>query len=286
MPLFLRICGAARSAVVLVSLLVSIASCSSPSPLATPAAPPIENRSGVFRLATLGAEYAWYGDVGPEFALYSDGTVLYYDESAPGQDGYRIVRLEGDEFDRLSELLAPSTKFLGLESRYRLSKTRDLPTTMLALRSGDGMHEVRMYGLRNREKAAPASFIRYYDLMNRYAHPRAEPWRPRYLKLTITSASSVPASPDLNSSAWPAAWPVPKPQAIQDGQWTATLYLGSQCLADVRRIFPGDHFGVEHYVSFDGRYWSGVWNVVYPDGEEDARRESKADTRLHLEGSN
>ena len=158
------------------------------------------------------------------FVMYEDGVVIYptkwKEGGNDGDHGFMTVRLTKGERKALLETINIST-FEKLKGYYEATDAWDCPITQICVRTRTGLKSVDVYGVdhwidpRIQGKQAheqsldakvrdhtPKAFLKVFDVLTSYRHPRAERWIPETIDVVLwpTNRNSV-------ATEWPKEWP-------------------------------------------------------------------------------
>lgn len=145
------------------------------------------------------------GSDSPTFALYSDGTIIYW--KVEGRSGkYMTVTLASSE---VAELIKSAHLDLAksFASCYSIADWTDQPTNVLVVKTETGYKEIEVYGsIRQSDTVAPARMPSdlqdaFHELLA-FSRPNSQEWKPPYLEVMMW-----PFSYAKSSVPWPAEFP-------------------------------------------------------------------------------
>ncbi len=228
------------------------------------------------KLAELNFLAPWTLQATPHFLLYADGRVLYFSDAKQNdRRGLKLVQLEAAELAELKQVLVLTEGFRKLEPSYEIEKLRDTGFYEVVLHDNQQSARVRLAGWNGKNgfwfrQKIPSALSRVVAMMVDYEHPRGRKWSPEYMRVELTSRDGS-RSPEAKIQEWPKDWPEIHAAAVAQGKeqiWQATLYLSTAKREEFQKLLPPDLYGQEHYISANGRFWSGHWDYVYPDEAE------------------
>lgn len=197
----------------------------------TPTADPDDSQTPL-PLAVLMTFDPWamvLGGDSPRFALYDDGTVIYFDSGDDEREpDFYTVQLTADELDELVESLERDD-FAELDTYYDLVFKTDQKSHTLWVRVKDDdekMQLVSVYGDIERDKeardAAPEALLTTYAALAGFTHPDAEVWTPEVYEVMLWGYDTSDSTP------WPKDFPdFDDPTTVdRDGLWS--LYLTAE----------------------------------------------------------
>ena len=200
------------------------------------------------------------GDATPlttyQFVLYDTGLVIFKRRTAPQLYEFFWVALSPEEMGHLAGELRVNDLF-GLDGYYDLSEaTSDLPTYSIEVYDSrtNGRRQFRVRGILSEDgrrfdmdmtDAAPAAFVRVYERLDSYSHPRERKWFPKYVEIPVSLTGGTGSACE-----WPSEWesrespastrlPVPQPTPA----WTklGTVRVKGERLPDVERFLADCH---------------------------------------------
>jgi hypothetical protein len=166
------------------------------------------NWSGTQPLLLLTEYNPWAMVVGsdsPTFALYADGTAIYWEGS--GRSGkYLTATLATSEVEQLLKS-AHLDRANDFESCYSIEDGTDAPTNVLVVKTEAGYKTIDVYGIiRHSDKIPPSRMpadlqVAFRTLLS-FNHPDAHEWKPAYIEVMMW-----PFSYAKSSVRWPAEFP-------------------------------------------------------------------------------
>jgi len=169
----------------------------------------------------------------PSFALYNDGTLIYWGERNKTKQ-YLSVRLGGE--DTMSLLKSIKPEELGkLQTSYELSQWTDQPTSVLIfwMPGPSGNKKISVYGplrgLSTRPEGLPEVLWSALRSLLSYDNPKAAPWTPAYVEVMLWPFDYAKESLD-----WPAAWPDLNDSKTVKHNTLYSIYIGSSHLEEIR----------------------------------------------------
>jgi hypothetical protein len=141
----------------------------------------------------------------PTFALYVDGTVIYWrGDRVSGK--YLVAHLSPAQVSRWVESahLAQLDQF---KSCYSISDSTDAPTNVLVVKTLQGFRSIEVYGsirhLENvPERSLPTDLQAAFAMLLRFNAEGAIPWQPRYFEVIIW-----PFTYAKSTAKWPSRFP-------------------------------------------------------------------------------
>lgn len=172
------------------------------------------------------------GSDSPTFALYDDGTVIYW--KTEGRRGkYLSAKLTNQEVSQILEKVNPQS-FGSLNKRYEpAAGISDAPEYLIVLQRSDGSYQgVSIYGsLRGSNGAVtesrkvPQVLIDVFQFASTYDNPKATAWLPDFIEVMIWPYEYAP---DKNL-VWPKGWPtLNDPKTIKRGDGYSLFIEKSQ----------------------------------------------------------
>jgi len=145
------------------------------------------------------------GSDSPTFALYSDGTVIYW--AGVGRTGkYLTATLATSEVEQLlkSAYLDRAKEF---ESCYSIEDATDAPTNVLVVKAENGFKTIDVYGaIRQIDRIPPTRMPSELQTALRtlltFSRPDAREWKPPYVEVMMW-----PFSYAKSTMPWPVALP-------------------------------------------------------------------------------
>jgi hypothetical protein len=141
----------------------------------------------------------------PTFALYADGTVIYWQgDRASGR--YVTAHLTQAQVSRLIED-AQLDKSDQYKNCYSISDWTDQPTNVLVVKTLQGFKSIKVYGgIRHPEDAPerglPANLQTAFNLLLGFRAEQATPWQPPYFEVWIW-----PFTYAKSTTRWPSNFP-------------------------------------------------------------------------------
>ncbi len=175
----------------------------------------------------------------PELMLFENRR-LFFVKHAAGRERYFEVDLTPAEYEQLLMLFRD-------ESFLSLGKIAESPSpwvacvTHVSVRLGAEPRMVSTWGTFYLEacavagahcdrSSAPATFLRVYDQIVSFDHPRARPWTPRTMTVGLRRDSGFKSRPTI---PWPASWPK---DDVKGNSWYAVVRLGAGHLAEIEQL--------------------------------------------------
>jgi hypothetical protein len=139
----------------------------------------------------------------PTFALYADGTVIYWQRTA---GKYFIAHLTRAQVARWFEA-AHLEKLDQFKSCYSISEGTDAPTNVLVVKTLQGFKSIEVYGtirhLENMpETNLPADLQTAFKMLIGFRAEQATPWQPPYFEVIIW-----PFTYAKSTARWPSSFP-------------------------------------------------------------------------------
>ena len=185
-----------------------------------------------------------------DFVWYVDGRVLYHGDSGYQMPHWFEVRLDEAEQRRLAEDLALDD-VAKVESDV-VGPRLHCPDNVVEFWSPK-KHVVRVIRRLwdpQEKQGAPPAFLRLYDRLAHYSHPRARPYTPEYVEIIFWAKGTTGPT----SVKWPVWWPKPLTDRQQPSD-VATVRLPAREIEEYQRLFEETRHG-EVPVLIDGRqYW-------------------------------
>ena len=186
------------------------------------------------------------------FVLYDTGEVILQRNRWKPVAQFFSVRLSSDETQALVESLRVPD-LLRLNGSYNLA---DAASDQGSYRidvvdpQTNVVHTAVLYGwlpasgtaLPIEEAPPPPAFLRAFQLMSSYSHPRESPWVPPFLDITVYDRSGTGGCP------WPADWAdldSPGSQRLQGGSKIGLIREAGSRLAEVQRFLEHCEFNVD-----------------------------------------
>jgi len=219
--------------------------------------------TGTEPLALLTEYNPWAMVVGsdsPTFALYVDGTVIYWQgDNRSGK--YVTAHLSGSQ---ISDLLKATRldKLDQFKTCYSIFDGTDAPTNVLVVKTSSGFKSIEVYGqIRDMDKVPdtkiPTDLRAALQKLLTFAVEDATPWQPRYFQVILW-----PFTYAKSNASWPSNFPGISDQNTQsrrDGYW---LFLPiadlSQYQSFVAKLQP------TQAVLLDGRKWAISSRLPFP----------------------
>jgi hypothetical protein len=164
--------------------------------------------TGTEPLVLLTEYNAWAMVIGsdtPTFALYADGTVIYW-QSERTSGKYVTAHLTPAQVARWFEA-AHLEKLDQFKSCYSIFEGTDAPTNVLVVKTLHGFKSIEVYGtirhLENMpERSLPADLQTAFKMLLGFRAEQATPWQPPYFEVIIW-----PFTYAKSTARWPSSFP-------------------------------------------------------------------------------
>ena len=206
------------------------------------------------------------GSDSPTFALYSNGLVIFRDESY----AYHSVHLDAQQKNALLAEITPES-IMDLREHYETVFAFDLPTNELNVWVDGKRKRVDVYGVlrsdingrRSDEWATsvdkpPAAYLRAFDAIVNFA-PEASAWLPDRIEVMIWPFEYSREEP----LALPADWPPFESSERAIGSDLRRLYLPAAEFPRLQRLIKEMNPG--QAVEFGGRKWAIAYRFPFPN---------------------
>ena len=201
------------------------------------------------------------GSDSPSFALYADGTVIYW--SGDRRSGeYMTATLNSSGITKLLDS-AHVDKVSVLKDCYIIEdNVTDLPTNVLVVKTGDVYKTIEIYGVIRPAENIPSSRIptslkEALQALLSFETPTAQKWKPAYLEVILW-----PFSYAKSSVPWPATFPGVDDKNTQHSNSGIELFLPisdlEQYKAFVSKLRP------TQAVMLDGKKWAITARTPFP----------------------
>ncbi|WP_348263605.1 hypothetical protein P8935_03375 [Telmatobacter sp. DSM 110680] len=200
------------------------------------------------------------GSDSPTFALYADGTVIYW--LGEGRSGkYVTATLASSEIGDLLKL-AHVNDVDGFRSCYAIADYTDAPTNVLVVKTKTGYKTIEVYGvIRHIENISPdrmpTSLQETFRVLLAFTNPKAHDWNPPYLEVMMW-----PFSYAKSSLSWPAYFPGTHDKNARQSAQRIELFLPlsdlSRYEAFVSKLKPTTA------VLLDGKKWAISQRLPFP----------------------
>lgn len=206
------------------------------------------------------------GSDSPTFALYSDGLVIFRDESY----AYHSIQLDAQQKDALLAEIAPES-ILGLKEHYQTSLSFDLPTNELYVWIDGKQKRVDVYGVlrsdtngqrfdewADRLEKPPEAYLRAFDAIVNFA-PEASAWLPDRIEVMIWPFEYSREEP----LALPADWPPFESTERAINSELRRLYLPTSEFPRLQRLV--EERSPRQAVELGGRKWAISYRLPFPN---------------------
>lgn len=200
------------------------------------------------------------GSDSPSFALYADGTVIYWAGERPS-GRYMTATLSPYE---ISELLkaARLDKPEEFGPCYSIADGTDAPTNVLVVKAEAGYRTIDVYGA-IRDSAnippsrMPADLQEAFHVLLAFSAPNAQEWKPPYIEVMLW-----PFSYAKSSASWPTTFPGVNDKNTRRSAHGLVLFLPFSDLDQYRdfvsRLKPTEA------VRLDGKKWAISARIPFP----------------------
>ena len=196
----------------------------------------------------------------PTFALYADGTVIYW-HGDRRSGHYVAAHLPSSQVAQLFDT-ARLNNIEGFKACYSIEDVTDQPTNVLVVKTEQGYKTIEVYGvIRNMENLPPSRLPTELQTAFRtllaFDTAESHAWQPPYFEVIIW-----PFTYAKSSVRWPASFPGVADKNTQATRSGFRLYLPiadlDQYKAFVRKIKP------TQAVLLDGRKWTVSARFPFP----------------------
>jgi hypothetical protein len=201
----------------------------------------------------------------PTFALYDDGTVIYW--KSVGRGGkYLSAKLTGQEVSELLKKINPQAIEV-LNNHYEpAAGITDQPTYLMAAQRPDGSYKgvsiygsLRSDGLFLRAKRVPQALIDAFQSVSAYDNSNARDWLPDFIEVMIWPYEYAP---DENL-AWPKEWPnLSDSKTVKRGD-SYSLFIEKSHYGDLSTFLSKRR--EKQAVQIEGRKWAISIRFPFPN---------------------
>src|SRR6266704_1063713 len=189
----------------------------------------------------------------PSFALYDDGTLIYWGERNKTKQ-YLSVHLSGEETMAFLKSIQPDE--LGkIQESYELTEATDQPTNVLICWTpgSSGSKKISVYGrpraLDSRPQALPEVLWNALKLLQSYDSPKATPWVPDYVEVMVWPYDYAKESID-----WPAGLPdLHDPNTVRHND-LYSIFVASSHLEEIKAFLA--RRGPKQAVKLNNKKWA------------------------------
>jgi len=200
----------------------------------------------------------------PTFALYDDGTVIYWKKEGRGGK-YVSAKLTNSEVSQILERVSPQA-FVSLERRYEPARgLSHAPETLMVLQKKDGSYqEVYVFGSIKREEDGsnprdiPNLLADIFQFMTTYDNAKATEWVPDNIEVMVWPYEYAPDK-DL---IWPKGWPGLDDSRTVKKDDLYSIYLDKAQL-DELKLFLGKR-RERQAVRISGKKWAVDARLPFP----------------------
>ena len=200
----------------------------------------------------------------PNFALYDDGTVIFWREEDRGGK-YVSTKLADSEVSQILEKVSPQT-FASLERRYDPARGfSHAPETLMVLQTKDGSYkEVYVFGsIRHEEdgsypRGIPNLLADIFQFINTYDNAKATEWAPNDIEVMVWPYEYAPDEDVL----WPKGWPDLSDSRTVKKDDLYTIYLEKARLEELK-TFLGK-IRERQAVRISGKKWTVDARLPFP----------------------
>ena len=195
------------------------------------------------------------GSDSPTFALYSDGTLIYFNKGK----GYFSIKLNKN---KLQEYI-PDESFKKLDNSYFSASSTDQPINIILYFENDDIFSVSVYGdLRSKDdarKLTPDTFLNVYDKLIETKNIKGTIWIPDYIEVMIWPYEYSPEEP----MKWPSNWPdINNIMTRKRGNDSYSIYLDSKYYNDFVKLLRS--MKEKQAILINNKKWAVSYRFPFP----------------------